>query len=37
MRFRELLGFSERAEFFNSYKDDLNFDVVSREDSEVSL
>ena len=37
MRFRELLGFSERAEFFNSYKYDLNFDVVSREDSEVSL
>ncbi|XP_064395296.1 DNA primase large subunit-like [Halichondria panicea] len=35
MRFRELLGFSERAEFFNSYKDDFNFDVVSREVSEL--
>ncbi len=37
MRFREVLGLAERAEFFNNYKDDFNFDVVSSEDCDVRL
>ncbi len=37
MRFREVLGLAERAEFFTNYKDDFNFDVVSSEDCDVRL